>query len=280
MVPRSPWLRPTPDYGPVERLWNASLFSEASGTARVRANSSRASGAWFVRMFGLRHGRGTGHFGVGGTIPTGVSRCWIAEDPAGPATEHAESEGAAEQRDEADEAQGGTRTASGGAALCAPAGGTAHRFAAYRECSADVGSSRGAGGSGPSMIKRHMYVLAVPNLARSSAFYRDVLGFDVRELGPGWLLYSKDGCQIMAGECADAIPPRELGDHSYFGYLVVDDVDECYRRVTEANVEVGKSLRNEPWGMREFGLRTADGHRIMIGSELSDAEPGRGRTTR
>ena len=39
----------------------------------------------------------------------------------------------------------------------------------------------------------------------------------------------------MAGECPDALPPRE-------------------------------ALRDEPWGMREFGLRTADGHRLMIGS--------------
>ncbi len=122
------------------------------------------------------------------------------------------------------------------------------------------------------MIKRHMYVLAVPDLTRSSVFYRDVLGFEVRELGPGWLLYVKDGCQIMAGECRDATPLREPGDHSYFGYLVVDDVDECYRRVVAANAEIGKTLRDEPWGMREFGLRTADGHRIMIGSERHKAE--------
>ena len=128
------------------------------------------------------------------------------------------------------------------------------------------------------MIKRHLYVLAVPDLTRSSAFYRDVLGFEVRELGPGWLLYVKDGCQIMAGECRDAIPPRELGDHSYFGYLVVDDVDEYYRRVVAAQAEIGKTLRDEPWGMREFGCRTADGHRIMIGSERHEAESAGGRT--
>lgn len=121
------------------------------------------------------------------------------------------------------------------------------------------------------MITRHLYVLAVPNLARSRAFYRDVLGFDVRELAPGWLLYVRDGCEIMAGECPDAVPPRDLGDHSYFGYLVVDDVDEYHRRAITAEAEVVKVLRDEPWGMREFGLRTADGHRIMIGSERDQA---------
>ena len=57
-----------------------------------------------VRMFGCVTTRCTGQFGVGGTIPIGVSRCWVAHGPANPATEDAESEGAAEQGDEADEA--------------------------------------------------------------------------------------------------------------------------------------------------------------------------------
>ena len=128
------------------------------------------------------------------------------------------------------------------------------------------------------VIKRHMYVLAVPDLSRSGAFYREVLGFEVRELAPGWLTYAKDGCQIMAGECRDAIPPRELGDHSYFGYLVVDDVDEYHQRAVAGGTEIVKPLRDEPWGMREFGLRTVDGHRIMIGSERREADERGGRT--
>ena len=118
------------------------------------------------------------------------------------------------------------------------------------------------------MIKRHMYVLAVPDLARSSAFYRDVLGFEIHELATGWLMYTKDSCRIMAGECPDAIPPGNLGDHSYYAYLAVDQADEYHERATRAGAEIVKSLRDEPWGMREFGLRTADGHRIMIGSEV------------
>jgi uncharacterized glyoxalase superfamily protein PhnB len=117
-------------------------------------------------------------------------------------------------------------------------------------------------------ITRHDYVLAVPDLARSGAFYRDVLGFAVHVLAPGWMVYEKDGCRIMAGECTGAIPPRELGDHSYFAYLAVDDVEAYHERALGAGAEITKPLRHEPWGMREFGLRTADGHRIMIGSEI------------
>jgi uncharacterized glyoxalase superfamily protein PhnB len=37
----------------------------------------------------------------------------------------------------------------------------------------------------------------------------------------------------------------------------------------DAGAEIVKPLRTEPWGMREFGLRTADGHRIMVGHEVA-----------
>ncbi len=122
-------------------------------------------------------------------------------------------------------------------------------------------------------ITRHVYVLAVPDLARSGAFYRDVLGFDVHEMDdPGWRLFAKDECRIMAGECPDAMPAANLGDHSYFAYLVVDDVDGYHAHATAAGGEVTKALCTEPWGMREFGVRTVDGHRIMVGAPVTDSD--------
>jgi uncharacterized glyoxalase superfamily protein PhnB len=118
-------------------------------------------------------------------------------------------------------------------------------------------------------IHRAMFVIAVPNLMRSAAFYRDVLGFEIKEIGdPGWRMYVRDECRIMAGECPDAIPITELGDHSYFAYLVVDDVDAYHQRAASAGAEIVKPLANERWGMREFGLRTADGHRVMVGQDI------------
>ena len=37
------------------------------------------------------------------------------------------------------------------------------------------------------MILRSMFVIAIPDLARSAAFYREVLGIEIREIGdPGW----------------------------------------------------------------------------------------------
>ena len=121
-------------------------------------------------------------------------------------------------------------------------------------------------------ILRHMSVIAVPDLARSGAFYRDVLGFAVHDMGdPGWRMFVKDACRIMAGECPDALPAADLGDHSYFAYLVVDDVDGYCAQVRAAGAELTKPLRSEPWDMREFGQRTVDGHRVMIGGPIPSA---------
>lgn len=76
----------------------------------------------------------------------------------------------------------------------------------------------------------------------------------------------------MAGECPDALPPSQLGDHSYFAYLEVKDVNALYESVRAAGVEITKPLRDEPWQMREFGLMTVDGHRIMFASPVAVKE--------
>lgn len=49
----------------------------------------------------------------------------------------------------------------------------------------------------------------------------------------------------------------------------MDDIDELYASVTSQGTTVVKDIRNEAWGMREFGIRTVDGHRIMVGSGMS-----------
>lgn len=119
------------------------------------------------------------------------------------------------------------------------------------------------------MLQSPRYVIAVHDLERSARFYGEVLGFEIRESGdPGWKFFFRDSCVVMAGECPDALSPADLGDHSYFAYVVVDGIDELCDELTSKGVELIKTVRNEPWGMREFGIRTVDGHRIMFGSQL------------
>lgn len=117
------------------------------------------------------------------------------------------------------------------------------------------------------MLRRPRYVIAVQDLERSARYYREMLGFEVRTVSdPGWRFFVRDECFIMAGECRDALSPEKLGDHSYFAYLELDDVDRFHAEVAARKADIIKPLRDEPWGMREFGIRTVDGHRIMFAS--------------
>ncbi|MFM7322412.1 MAG: VOC family protein [Armatimonadota bacterium] len=119
-----------------------------------------------------------------------------------------------------------------------------------------------------SNITKVRFVLAVLDLKRSTDYYTSVLGLTIDFEAPGWSFLSRGSFRVMLGECTDAIPPGELGDHSYYGYITVDDVDALYAEYRKSGVQFIQPLASKPWGMREFGIRTIDGHRLMFGQEL------------
>ena len=85
---------------------------------------------------------------------------------------------------------------------------------------------------------------------------------------PGWAFLSRGAFRLMLGHCADEMPASETGDHSYFVYVTVEGVDALYDEVVRKGVQLMQALADKPWGMREFGIRTPEGHRIMFGQEL------------
>ncbi len=117
-------------------------------------------------------------------------------------------------------------------------------------------------------LTRVQCVLAVPDLEKSVAFYRNQLGFMLHFQVEGWAFLSRDQFRLMLGECPDAIPPNETGDHSYFAYVTVDAVDELYLEFLKNGVSGVQEPADKPWRMREFGIRTPDGHRITFGQEI------------
>ncbi len=123
----------------------------------------------------------------------------------------------------------------------------------------------------PTILQNH-YVLAVHNVRESARFYVDVLGFAVTLDSGGWIFVSKDNCTIMLGECPADMHPSQLGSHNYFAYLRVDDVDAYHAQLQSHGINSLDGIADKPWGMREFGVKTPDGHRIMIGQKLG--QPG------
>ncbi|MEE7546885.1 hypothetical protein HF319_07475 [Xanthomonas sp. Kuri4-1] len=112
------------------------------------------------------------------------------------------------------------------------------------------------------------YTLAVADLSRSTDYYTSVLGLGIEFTAPGWTFLARGSFRVMLGECVDAVPAGALGDHAWYGYVTVSDASALFAEYQAAGAEFTQTLADKPWGMREFGLRTIDGHRIMFGQEL------------
>ena len=90
-------------------------------------------------------------------------------------------------------------------------------------------------------------VLAVRDLEVSTRYYMDVLGFRKDPIqAVGWSFLTRDSFRVMLGEC----------------------VDELYQKFVARGALVSSRPTNKPWGLREFGLSTPDGHRIVSGGTI------------
>lgn len=111
------------------------------------------------------------------------------------------------------------------------------------------------------------FVLAVPNLQRSTEYFRDVLGFQVLwEDAAEWRLLERDGVRVMLGDCPNDMRPADLGSHSWFGYIDVDDVDGLRSDLMSRGAECSTPI-DRPYGMREIVVTTLDGHRVVFGQQ-------------
>jgi catechol 2,3-dioxygenase-like lactoylglutathione lyase family enzyme len=118
------------------------------------------------------------------------------------------------------------------------------------------------------------FVLAVRDLAASKRFYVENLGFAEDFRVDGWAFLSRGGCKLRLGHCPDATPMSQAQDHSWFAYLHVRYASGLYREYIGQGVEIWHALADKPWGMREFAVVTPDGHRIVFGVRLPNADPG------
>jgi catechol 2,3-dioxygenase-like lactoylglutathione lyase family enzyme len=112
------------------------------------------------------------------------------------------------------------------------------------------------------------YTLAVLDLAKSTDYYTSVLGLSIEFTAPGWTFLSRGSFRVMLGECADAIPPADLGDHSWFGYVTVSDANALFAEYQAAGAVFTQTLADKPWGMREFAFTDPDNNLIRVGAAL------------
>ena len=104
--------------------------------------------------------------------------------------------------------------------------------------------------------------LLVKDIETSVAFYRDVIGLEVRNS-------MKDGSFVLLGKGLAEValvqtddPPAEQA------YLYVRGVEALSQRCKDAGSEIVRGLVDHPWGNRDFVVRDPDGHLIGIGERV------------
>ena len=108
-------------------------------------------------------------------------------------------------------------------------------------------------------------------------FYRDVLGFEIREPedtsnvylvkdGTLFLLYGRKDFEIMTHHRYDYV--KGLNGHSEIALYVdtFDEVDAAFRKAVVGGAEPVLEPETEPWGQRTCYIADPEGNLIEIGS--------------
>lgn len=117
-------------------------------------------------------------------------------------------------------------------------------------------------------LNHSRYVLAVNDLSLSADYYINKLGFKSAWKEGGWQMVTRNGTEIMLGECPDEIPAFHIGCHSYFAYIITANIDNLYNEFKANKVQFLSEPEDKPWNKREFGIMTCDGHRIMFAQDI------------
>jgi catechol 2,3-dioxygenase-like lactoylglutathione lyase family enzyme len=98
------------------------------------------------------------------------------------------------------------------------------------------------------------------DLARSTAFYRDVLGLAVFREFPGGTVFFLGGGYLEVSGRADPGPV----DERVRLWVQVRDVAAAHRELVSRGVAVLRGPRREPWGLAEMWIADPDGIRIAV----------------
>ncbi len=114
--------------------------------------------------------------------------------------------------------------------------------------------------------------LFVTEIARSRAFYRDVLGFAASDENADTYVQMSQGGTVLSLNRYDDLP----ADHPIRGeagvarglgieiVLEVEDLDQRYERMVAAGIALASTLERRPWGLRDFRLIDPDGYYLRL----------------
>jgi catechol 2,3-dioxygenase-like lactoylglutathione lyase family enzyme len=106
--------------------------------------------------------------------------------------------------------------------------------------------------------------LSVTDMDRALHFYTAILGLaKTFENGRGFAILKRDDAELHLSLAHDHV----ASDHNV-AHLLVSDARQLHDRLVAASVRIVKSLRDAPYGLREFIFADPDGNRIDVGEKL------------
>ena len=115
--------------------------------------------------------------------------------------------------------------------------------------------------SDPKQFVQGAPVLHVPDVAATTAFYRDVLGFTCDFGDDAYAVVWRDNSAIHFVK--DEGSPR--GVHLF---QWVKDIDAYYQEIVGRGAPVAGEPADQPYGLREFGVRDLNGVGIVFGQDI------------
>jgi len=115
------------------------------------------------------------------------------------------------------------------------------------------------------MLQSAVPILASLDAAETVKFYTEKLGFTFHSEWDGYLIFSKDDIQLHFWPTNDPEIPKNTGC-----YMNVSEVDKLYARYeAEHVIHPEGSLKDMPWGMRQFSVLDNNGNIIHFGEKIA-----------
>jgi catechol 2,3-dioxygenase-like lactoylglutathione lyase family enzyme len=130
-------------------------------------------------------------------------------------------------------------------------------------------------------ITIHTTVLPHEDPEASLAFYRDILGFEVRsDVGSGTMRWITVGPAGQPGTCILLGPPAadpgitdderstitEMMAKGTFGWIMLatEDLQGTFDKIQAEDVEIVQEPTDQPWGTRDCAVRDPAGNMVRI----------------
>jgi uncharacterized glyoxalase superfamily protein PhnB len=153
-----------------------------------------------------------------------------------------------------------------------------HRVACLRQCEQREGEAVSDPVSQP-QLRGLAPVLLVADVVRAAAYYADKLGFTTLRLWgepPTFCIARRDGLSVMLNQVAtgDHLYPNAGYDGRYDVYFWVRDADALFAELRDRGADTVCAPADQPYLMREFSVRDADGHLLAFGHDTSAGAAG------